>query len=183
MMRATVVLTLIILLSAPLMAEPPEARNASALAMITFPWQTLHYEITFMPPQQGVRAMIFEREHRIEVYARPLDDAHHVAYDIAHELGHAIDMTLNNAETRRRWMIMRGIDPATPWFGCNRCTDFSTPAGDFAETFALFLLGPGHFSGRIAPPPTEEQLVTLKPFFPHATLSRLWNTSISDKLD
>jgi len=182
-MRATAVLIFVFLLSAPLSAEPPAARNASALALITFPWQQLHYNIVFMPPQQGLRAMIFERERRIEVYARPSDDAHRIAYDIAHELGHAIDMTFNNAETRKRWMVARGIDPATPWFGCNRCTDFSTPAGDFAETFALFLLGPGHFSGRIAPPPTEEQIVTLKPFFPHATLSRLWNTSILGKLD
>ena len=183
MMRATVVLTLIVLLSAPLGAEPLAARNAAALARIPFSWQQLHYEIVFLPPQQGIRAMIFERDHKIEIYARPADDAQRVAYDIAHELGHAIDFTFNTAESRRRWMVLRGIDSSTPWFGCNRCTDFETPAGDFAETFALFLLGPGHFSGRIAPPPTPEQILTLKPFFPNATLSRLWNTSISDKLD
>jgi hypothetical protein len=62
-------------------------------------------------------------------------------------------------------MELRGIDPSTPWFGCDRCTDFKTPAGDFAETFALLLLGPGHFSGRIAPPPTVDQVNALKPFF------------------
>jgi hypothetical protein len=153
------------LLPLSLSAEPAATRNAAALALIPFSWQQLHYEIAFMPPQRGVRAMIFQRERRIEIYARPEDDARLIAYDIAHELGHAIDMTFNTAETRRRWMETRGIDPATPWFGCNRCTDFSTPAGDFAETFALFLLGRGHFSGRIAPPPTDEQLRALKPFF------------------
>jgi hypothetical protein len=170
MMRASVAFTLIVLLSAPLSAEPAATRNAAALALIPFPWQQLHYEIIFLPPQQGVRAMIFSGEHRIEVYARPLDDARRIAYDIAHELGHAIDMTFNTAETRRKWMEIRGIDPATPWFGCNRCTDFSTPAGDFAETFALVLLGPGHFSGRIAPPPTEDQINALKPFFDSRSL-------------
>jgi hypothetical protein len=165
MVRATVVLTLIVLLSVPLSAEPPEARNAAALALIPFPLQQLHYQIVFMPPQQGVRAMIFEGERRIEIYARPADDARRVAYDIAHEIGHASDFTLNSAESRRQWMVLRGIDPATPWFGCNRCTDFDTPAGDFAETFALVLLGPGHFSGRIAPPPREDQITLLSPFF------------------
>ena len=164
-MRAFILLTLILLLSAPLGAVTAASRDEAALSLIPFFWQHLHYDIVFLPPQRGVRAMIFPAEHRIEVYARPSDDARRVAYDIAHELGHAIDMTFNTAETRRKWMAVRGIDPATPWFGCSRCTDFNTPAGDFAETFALLLLGPGNFSGRIAPPPTAEQITALRPFF------------------
>jgi hypothetical protein len=171
MKRALVVLTLIVLLAGLLSAEPPEVRNAAALALIPFSWQQLHYEIVFRPPQQGIRAMIFERERRIEVYARPSDDSHRIAYDIAHELGHAIDFTFNSAESRRKWLLLRGIDPATPWFGCNRCGDYETPAGDFAETFALYLFGPGHFNGRIAPPPTEDELTALKPFFEYQPLS------------
>ena len=117
-----------------------------------------------MPPQPGVRGMIFQREHRIEIYARPADDARHIAYDIAHELGHAIDMTFNTAKTRRKWMQMRGIDPSTPWFGCDRCTDFSTPAGDFAETCAYLLLGPGNYRSTMAPAPTREQIPRLAAF-------------------
>jgi hypothetical protein len=170
MMRASVLVTLMLLLSVPLGAEPAATRNAAALGLIPFSWQQLHYQIVFMPPRQGVRAMILPGEHRIEIYARPLDDARRIAYDIAHELGHAIDMTFNTAETRRKWMGVRGIDPATPWFGCDRCTDFNTPAGDFAETFALLLLGPGQFSGRIAPPPTAEQITALRPFFESRSL-------------
>jgi hypothetical protein len=169
-MAAWASIILLIGLSGPPGAEPPATRNAAALALIPFSWQALHYQIVFMPPQRGVRAMIFPGEHRIEIYARPADDARTVAYDIAHELGHAIDVTLNNAETRRKWLAVRGIDPATPWFGCSGCTDFNTPAGDFAETFALLLLGPGHFSGRIAPPPTEDELTALRPFFDSRSL-------------
>jgi hypothetical protein len=93
-----------------------------------------------------------------------------LAFEIAHELGHAIDLTFNTDETRARWMKSRGIDPATPWFGCNRCSDYNTPAGDFAETFALLLLGSGQFSGRIAPAPTSEQVPTLISFFPEGFL-------------
>jgi hypothetical protein len=173
MIRAMVVSTLIFLLAAPLTAGPLAARNAAALALIRFAWHQLNYEIVFQPPQQGIRAMIFQREHRIEVYARPSDDARRVAYDIAHELGHAIDLTFNTTESRKRWMILRGIDPELPWFGCNRCTDFETPAGDFAETFALLLLGPGHFNGRIAPSPTEDEITALKPFFESRSLLSL----------
>src|SRR5215470_7109009 len=112
MLRATVVLALMVLPSAASTAEPLTARNAAALGMIPFPWQHLHYAIVFRPPQQGVRAMIFERERKIEIYARPSDDALRIAYDIAHELGHAIDFMFNNAETRKNWMALRGIEPA-----------------------------------------------------------------------
>ena len=146
--------------------KPALAREKAALALIEFPWQELQYNIVFMAPRRGVRAMTFTGEHRIEIYVRSEDDTQLLAYDIAHELGHAIDMTLNTAETREKWMKARGIDPATPWFGCSGCSDFNTPAGDFAETFAFFLLGPGHFAGRIAPPPSVEQIPVLAPFFP-----------------
>jgi hypothetical protein len=147
-------------------AKPALVREETALALIGFPWQELQYDIVFKAPERGVRAMTFPREHRIEVYARPGDDAQLLAYDIAHELGHAIDATRNTPETRREWMKARGIDPSTPWFGRSGCTDFNTPAGDFAETFALFLLGPGHFDGRIAPPPSAEEIPALASFFP-----------------
>jgi hypothetical protein len=152
------------LLSGPSAQDSPN-RNDEALSLISFPWQQLHYNIVFLAPKHGVRAMIFPRARRIEVYARPSDDPHQVAYDIAHELGHAIDLTFNTPETRKQWMEARGINPNTPWFGCNACTDFNTPAGDFAETFAFLLLGPGNFSGKIASAPAQEQVAALKTFF------------------
>ena len=155
----------LVLLTGPVVAQDFANRNDEALALISFAWQQLHYNIVFLAPRHGVRAMIFPSDHRIEVYARPSDDSRRLAYDIAHELGHAIDMTFNTAETRRQWIEARGINPDTPWFGCNGCSDFNTPAGDFAETFAFLLLGPGNFSGKIASAPTAEQVPVLKAFF------------------
>jgi hypothetical protein len=142
------------------------SREEAALALIQFPWQRLNYEIVFLAPQPGYRAMTISSEQRIEIYARPGEDSRKLAYDIAHELGHAIDLIHNTADTRRKWKELRGIDPATPWFGCSRCSDYNTPAGDFAETFALLMLGPGQFRGRIAPPPTMEQGAALTEYFP-----------------
>jgi hypothetical protein len=144
---------------------PVTSQQQEALSMIAFPWQQLKYDIVFMPPRPGFRAMTFPKAHKIEVYARPLDEPGLVAYDIAHEIGHAIDMTFNTKETRKKWMVLRGIDPATPWFGCSRCSDYNTPAGDFAETFAFLMFGAERFAGRIAPPPTPEQIPLLTPFF------------------
>ena len=177
-MRAAVFLALLVVLSVSVSAETLASRGEAALALIPFSWQQLHYEIAFLPPHRGIRAMIFPDKHRIEVYERPQDDTRRIAYDIAHELGHAIDMTFNTAETRKSWMELRGIDPATPWFGCSGCTDFNTPAGDFAETFAFLLLGPGHFNGRIAPPPATDQITTLRSFFEDGPLRGEFNEKI-----
>jgi hypothetical protein len=168
MCRAALVLSFLLIFAGLGVAasEPVTDQEKQALSLISFPWQDLHYEIVFMPARPGLRAMTFRKTHTIEVYVRPADDVRLLAYDIAHELGHAIDMTYNTKEIREKWMELRGIDPATPWFGCNECTDFNTPAGDFAETFALLVVGPEHFAGRIAPPPSLDQAPVLAAFFP-----------------
>jgi len=155
-----------------MMAAGPVHPEA-VLALIEVPWQTLGYQIAFLPPRAGFRAMTLPREHKIEVYARPKDEVALMAYDIAHEIGHVIDLTYNTPETRKLWMQLRGIDPAKPWFGCDRCSDYNTPAGDFAETFALLLRGPKYFRGRIAPAPTLTEIPALEQFFPKEFRDRL----------
>lgn len=166
MHRAGAIVLLLIFSSIGASAADFTSQQQAALALIPFPWQRLKYDIVFLQPRVGFRAMTFPAKHRIEIYARPKDDVHLLAYDIAHELGHAMDVTYNTVETRKKWMELRGIDTATPWFGCDKCSDFSTPAGDFAETFALLLFGPKEFRGRIAPPPAAQQIPFLLPFFP-----------------
>jgi hypothetical protein len=163
--RVTAIVLTTLLLCFQACASDLPSREQAALAMIHFPWQQLNYQIVFLSPRPGLRAMTFPSHHRIEVYARPNDSASLMAYDIAHELGHVIDVTYNTAESRKNWMKLRGIDPSTPWFGCDACSDFETPAGDFAETFALLMFGPKDFQGRIAPPPTAQQLSGLQSFY------------------
>lgn len=171
-MRSLAVLILLCFVSLPMPvagespANPEAMRNNAALAMITFPWQQqLEYQIVFMDPQNGYRAMTYPRQHRIEIYARPGDNTTRLAHDIAHELGHAVDVTFNTPELRRKWMELRGIDPSTPWFACNKCSDFTSPAGDFAETFALLQVGKDYFASRIAPKPTDKDIPALIAFF------------------
>lgn len=153
-------------LFAPAGSATARPRPESALDRIQIPWQKLGYDIVFKPPRPGYRAMTFPARHTIEIYARAQDDIELLAFDIAHELGHVIDLIHNTAESRKAWMRFRGIDPSTEWFGCNRCSDYKTPAGDFAESFALFLFGPKYFRGRMAPPPGVAQIQALARFFP-----------------
>ena len=51
------------------------------------------------------------------------------------------------------------------WFGCDECSDYATPAGDFAEVFEYWLLGPGDFRSQMGPPPSSEQLELLSHLF------------------
>lgn len=144
--------------------SPAQRRREQVLALIHYPWEKLGYEVVFLDARPGYRAMTISDKKRIEVYARPGDDAQLLAFDLAHELGHAYDLEHNDGARRDRWRQMRGIDASVPWFGCNRCPDYQTPAGDFAETFALLLLGPQNYHSRIALPPTREEIPLLAEF-------------------
>jgi hypothetical protein len=141
-----------------------ERLRKEVLALIRYPWEKLGYEVAFMGPRPGYRAMTISDKRRIEIYNRPGDSPQVMAYDLAHELGHAYDLDNNTPERRSRWRELRGIDPEAAWFGCNRCPDYNTPAGDFAETFAFLLLGPGNYHSRLALPPTKDQISALAAF-------------------
>jgi hypothetical protein len=153
-------------LARPSAAESSAERRKSkaVFALIQYPWQQLGYEIAFLGPRPGYRAMTLSDKRRIEVYVRPGDRPELLAYDLAHELGHAFDLEHNDAARRDRWLRLRGIDAPAPWFGCNRCPDYDTPAGDFAETFAYLLLGPGNYRSRMARPPAAAELRALAEF-------------------
>lgn len=139
-------------------------RRSAVLSKIDYPWEELGFKVFFMGARPGYRAMTLTSRNRIEVYVRPGEGVDHQAFDLAHELGHAFDLMHNNEQRRKRWRELRGIDPSTPWFGCDACPDYGTPAGDFAETFAALLLGPGNYHSRMAPLPKPEQAAELAAF-------------------
>jgi hypothetical protein len=162
---------------APTLPHPefrkPLSRSKAVLDLIHYPWLQLGYEVVFLSARPGFRAMTISDKRRIEIYMRSGEAPMDTAYDLAHELGHAFDLEYNDAERRGRWCEMRGIAADTPWFGCNRCPDYSTPAGDFAETFAFLLLGPGNYHSHMAPPPKLEDVPQLAAFC-RIDLGGLW---------
>ncbi|MBV8386418.1 MAG: hypothetical protein JO155_06465 [Acidimicrobiia bacterium] len=142
----------------------PTERIAAAMARISYPWQQLGYRIVFEGPVPGMAGRTSPRSMgTIEIYVRPDETVDMLAHVIAHEIGHAVDLTYGNDQRRSVWLQLRGVSPR-PWFTCSMCEDFSTPAGDFAETFAYWQL---HDFSRslLAPPPTVDQLAQLSPLF------------------
>lgn len=71
---------------------------------------------------------------------------------LGHEIGHAIDFSRLDEDQRNQWMIMRALTGA--WYGCWGCTDFGTPAGDWAEAVGHTITGGlDPWRSRLGPPP------------------------------
>jgi hypothetical protein len=139
-------------------------RKEAVLSLIHYPWEDLGFKVVLKGSRLGYRAMTLTGRQRIELYVRPGENAWMQAFDLAHEFGHAFDLKYNNGNRHRKWCELRGIDPSTPWFGCDACPDYGTPAGDFAETFAYLLLGPGSYHSTMAPAPKADQVQELAKF-------------------
>ncbi len=134
----------------------PRLRGEQSLAGFSYDWQNglPGWEISFHPGRERVLGYTFVQEKRIEIYVRDQMSDPLLAHVIAHEVGHAIDVTQNNGDDRRRWQQLRDIED-TPWWPGSGATDFSTGAGDFAESFAAWQVGSASFRSNLGPPPDD----------------------------
>ncbi|MCU0271797.1 MAG: hypothetical protein MUE34_01050 [Acidimicrobiales bacterium] len=146
---------------APLPDLPPAEELVGAAAFALLPIDPAvrlpDWELVFLPGRDGVRALTFPRDRRIEVYVRETDTPEALVRVLAHELGHAVDVADNDAADRARWRAARGAGPEVAWWPDGTTYDFDTLAGDFAEAYATWLVGSESVS-RVGGPFTPEQL-------------------------
>lgn len=137
-------------------------QGRAALDTISYPWRELlpGWTISFLPEKDGLYGLTIVPEKRIEIYVREEQSTTFLAHVLAHELGHAVDVTLNTGPDRRSWEAVRGID-SDPWWPGSGATDFSTGAGDFAESFAAWQVGTQSFRSKLADAPSAEQIKLL----------------------
>ncbi len=129
---------------------------ARALGLVNYDWQRRlpGWQLRFLPGRSGVRGLTYPDTKVIEVFVRDSDGPESLAHVVAHELGHAVDVTHLDDGERAAWRSARGIDPGRPWFpGVNGASDFSSGAGDFAESFAWQTAGGGGWYSELGPPP------------------------------
>lgn len=140
-----------------------QALSGPAIAAVWYPWQDElpGWKVEFLRGTGNIAGYTWSQEQRIEVFVRPGATSADLARIFAHELGHAVDVTKNSGDERRAWLAARGIENAAWWPG-NGLADFSTGAGDFAEAFAVWQIGPDDYRGELGPPPTSEQLELLE---------------------
>ena len=132
----------------------------AALARISYPWQQLGYSVTFLSGEPGMLGKTMPGSRRIQIFVRQGESFERMSHALAHELGHAVDLTYGDTGRHAQWMQLRGIDQSLPWFMW-RGRDYGSPAGDFAETFAYWQAGPSDYSD-FGPP---KDLAALLPFF------------------
>ena len=142
-----------------------QAVGEAALARIDYPIDELGWTVAFLPGRSGYLGLAIGEEQRIEVYVRSSHGVDDVAHTLAHELGHAVDIMYGSAYRRAEYRRMRGLVYDGKWFGCDACSDYATPAGDFAEVFEYWLLGGGNFGSRLAGIPDDATLEHLSTLF------------------
>lgn len=145
--------------------ETDEQRGQRVLASLHYPWQRLGYRIAFLPDKHGYLGLTTPGPNLIQIYVRRSESDLVLSHSIAHELGHALDFSRGSAATRALYLSIRGLPATLTWFGCSGCTDYQTPAGDWAEVFASWLAGPGDFRSMVAGPPGAAQRAALSPLF------------------
>lgn len=169
--RAWALAALLCLIAGGVTAAPASAQDyaesvgQAALAMIDYPLEPLGWTVSFLPGRSGYLGLAIGPERRIEIYVRPSHGVTDVAHTLAHEIGHAVDLTYGSNYRRAEYRRMRGFSPDVTWFGCDECSDYATPAGDFAEVFEYWLLGGGDYRSQLAGPPDDVRLEHISTLF------------------
>ena len=146
-------------------AAPPTTiaeRGAAALALIRYPWEATGYGIVFAGPREGYLGLTSSGTMTITIHIRPGQSIEDIARVLGHEIGHALDLTSTTDQERAHFRAVRGLDERA-WYPCSACSDYESPAGDFAEVFTWWVLGPGRFRSTRAPAPADVQLAALDP--------------------
>ncbi len=142
------------------------AVGAQALSRIWYPWRELlpTWSLRFLGSQPGFLGRTLWPDRVIEVYVRAGQALDEVAFALAHEIGHAVDLEHLDPAGRARWRAERTLPTTLEWFGASDANDFATPAGDWAECFAAWQVGPMGFQSQLGILPDDnafELLATL----------------------
>jgi hypothetical protein len=143
-------------------ALPPIAREALSLLGADPQRFAPGWAIVFDGPRNDVEGLTLIDERVIRIYLRRNMTARHLAHVVAHELGHAYDVSSLDDARRALFRGIRGQDPAAPWWPASNDSDGDSGAGDWAECFAVMLVGPDDWRSPLGPPPDAVQLAALR---------------------
>ena len=132
------------------------------LAAIDFPIEQRlpGWRIEFLGKRRGYQGLTYSQERLIRVYVRDDFTFEHLVHVTAHELGHAIDIDLLTTEDHARWNEARGRGADATWWAASGAEDYSSGAGDWAESFAWSQTTEGWYS-KIGPPPDAADLAVM----------------------
>lgn len=137
-------------------------RGQAALSRISYPWEEVleGWTIVFEGPRPDRSGWIDFRTRHITIYVRESHSNGQLAHVVAHEVGHAVDFHRVTPDERDRWIEARGLGDLS-WYPDATSNDFSSPAGDFAESFAVWQVG-GNYQANLGGNPTAAQIALLE---------------------
>jgi len=137
-------------------------RGARALASLRHPVPA-GVTVSFKPARSGYLGLTYPARGHVDLFVRSCaaESASLLRHVSAHEMGHAFDAKSMTTAERATYKALRGIPASTPWFGCSYCSDFATPAGDFAESYAQWQRGASDSRTKIAKVATQAELTKL----------------------
>jgi hypothetical protein len=143
----------------------PSVIGAQALAMITYPWAQLGYQLAFHGPKTGFLGITDCTTRHIDIYVTATQTVKQVEFVTAFEMAHAVDCVHTSTARQSQWPALRGFHQASSWFPNCTCSEDNFASGDFAEVFALWQAGPVYpWRSTLAPAPKAAQLALLIPF-------------------
>ena len=140
-----------------------QRRGEAALASLGPRALDSGWRVELSGARSGYLGLAHLQRRVVEVFVRGCDAQSDelLRHVMAHELGHALDTERLTAADRAAWKAARGIPASTDWYGCSGCTDFATPAGDFAEVYAQWLRGAPANRSELAGSPGPAELEAL----------------------
>ena len=149
----------------PTSGSPAEVGTA-ALASLPIDWQSLlpGWSVSFEGFNESLLGATAWAERHITIYVRPEQSVDQVRHVLAHELGHALDITHLDDSARSAWSTHRGFDHDSAYWPETSDNDYATPAGDLAETVAAWVNGADHWAGTRAIP-TDADIEVLAGLF------------------
>jgi hypothetical protein len=144
-----------------------QKRGLRALSTLKDTGQRSGVTVSFKASKSGFLGLTYPTRRHVDVFVRSCsaETAALLRHVVSHEMGHAYDAAHMSAAMRESYKAMRGIPASTPWFGCSYCTDFNTPAGDFAETYSQWQRSSADSRTQIAPMPDAGQLAKIAATF------------------
>lgn len=139
-----------------------QRRGQAALDSLLRPIPT-DVTMAFLPGGGALKGMTYYDRHHVDIYVGScsFESEALLRHVVAHEMGHAWDSLHMTDQLRADYLAARGIAAGTPWFGCDKCQDFATPAGDFAETYAQWQRSASDSRSTMARPATPAELANL----------------------
>lgn len=95
------------------------------------------WQVAFLPPDPHALGRTRPSIRTIELYPRRGYTTRVMAWVLAHELGHRLDLAYLTDPSRARWRHLRGFEPSSPWFDLvTDPLDSSVPSEDWADAIA-----------------------------------------------